>query len=98
MGFGSVQKIIGVTDLQRHFRNVLDDVVKGRHPYVLTRGSRPEAVLISYEDFARMEQLQENNVLARFERLREKMATHNADFSDEEVQQDAAEARRQRHR
>ncbi len=35
-----MHRIIGVTDLQRRFRTVLDEVVADRVPYVLTRGSR----------------------------------------------------------
>ena len=48
-----MQKIIGVTELQRRFRSIFDEVVHKKTPIVLTRGSRPEAVLISYEDFER---------------------------------------------
>ncbi|MBK6433617.1 MAG: type II toxin-antitoxin system Phd/YefM family antitoxin [Anaerolineae bacterium] len=47
-----MHQIIGVTDLQRRFRTILDEVVKNHVPYVLTRGSRPEAAIIPYEDFA----------------------------------------------
>ena len=46
-----MQRIIGVTELQRRFRAVFDEVAKKRVPYVLTRGSRPEAALIPYEEF-----------------------------------------------
>ena len=46
-----MDNIIGVTDLQRNFRNVLDDVVEQKASYILTRGSRPEAVLISYDQY-----------------------------------------------
>ncbi|MBK9093343.1 MAG: type II toxin-antitoxin system Phd/YefM family antitoxin [Anaerolineae bacterium] len=41
-----MHQIIGVTDLQRRFRTILDEVVKNHVPYVLTRGSRPEAAII----------------------------------------------------
>jgi len=41
-------RIIGVTELQRRFRSVFDRVARENVPYVLTRGSRPEAALISY--------------------------------------------------
>ena len=46
-----MQRIIGVTELQRRFRSVFDEVAKNHVPYVLTRGSRPEAVLIPYQEF-----------------------------------------------
>ena len=41
-----MQKIIGVTELQRNFRAVFDEVARGHIPYILTRGSRPEAAII----------------------------------------------------
>ena len=44
-----MQEITSVTELQRRFRSVFDDVAKKRVPYVLTRRGRPEAALISYE-------------------------------------------------
>jgi len=49
-------------------------VAKENIPYVLTRGSRPEAALISYEDFVRLQALREEGVLARFDRLVARMA------------------------
>lgn len=88
-----MQKIIGVTDLQRRFRAVLDEVA-GRHvPYVLTRGSRPEAALVPYEDFLRYQELEERDILRVFDRCRARLARRNAEFSDEEVARDVARAR-----
>ena len=87
-----MQKIIGVTELQRRFRSVLDEVVSKHVPYVLTRGSRPEAVLISYNDFLRYQELEEQQVLTRFDRLVNRMASQNARYSDEEVAEDIAAA------
>ena len=46
-----MQHIVGITELQRRFRSFFDQVVSKRTPIVLTRGSRPEAVLIPYEDY-----------------------------------------------
>lgn len=88
-----MQKIIGVTELQRRFRSVFDQVVFEQIPYILTRGSRPEAVLIPYEDFLRYQELEEEQVLARFDRLVTRMAEQNAEYSDEEVAADVAAAR-----
>jgi prevent-host-death family protein len=88
-----MQRIIGVTELQRRFRSVFDEVAKERIPYVLTRGSRPEAALISYEEFLRFQALKERELLARFDQLVVRMAEQNADVSEEEVASDAAAAR-----
>ena len=88
-----MHKIIGVTELQRRFRPVFDQVVKENIPYVLTRGSRPEAALIPYEEFLRFQALQEQEVLARFDRLVTRMAEQNAAVGEEEVSADVAAAR-----
>jgi len=89
-------RIIGVTELQRRFRSVFDEVAHKRIPYVLTRGSRPEVVLVPYEDFLRFQELQEKEVLIRFDRLLARMAAQNAAYSEEEIAADIATARAQR--
>ena len=90
-----MDKIIGVTELQRNFRNVLDDVVDQKASYILTRGSRPEAVLISYEQYRQFVAGNSNDVLARIERLLAKMARENEQYSDEQVAADLSEATRE---
>jgi prevent-host-death family protein len=89
-----MQRIIGVTELQRQFRTFFEDVVRKHTPLVLTRGSRPEAVLIPYSDYLRFQQLQEGEVLARFDQVWNRLAQLNASFSEEEVAADIEEARR----
>jgi prevent-host-death family protein len=88
-----MHRIIGVTELQRRFRAIFDQVAKENIPYVLTRGSRPEAALISYEEYRRFQALQEQQVLARFDRLVARMAEQNAAISEAEVAADVAAAR-----
>ena len=87
-----MHRIIGVTELQRRFRAVFDQVARENIPYVLTRGSRPEAALIPYEEFLRFQELREQDVLARFDRLVARMAEQNAGISEEEVTADVAAA------
>lgn len=88
-----MQHIIGVTELQRRFRSFFDEVVRKRIPLVLTRGSRPEAVLIPYEDYLRFQQMQENEVLAHFDRVWNRLAEVNAAYSDDEIAVDIRAAR-----
>lgn len=90
-----MNRIIGVTELQRQFRRVFEEVANNRVPYVLTRGSRPEAALIPYEDYLKFQQVQEAQVEARMARLVAKMSEHNARFSDEEIEADVLEAERE---
>ncbi len=87
-----MNKIIGVTELQRKFRTVFDEVVKRHTPYILTRGSRPEAVLISYEQYLRYVRADEAGVLKRIDDALVYMARANAQYSDEEVEADLVAA------
>ena len=88
-----MQLIVGVTELQRRFRSFFDQVVGNRCQIILTRGSRPEAVLIPYEDYLRFQQMQESEVLARFDRVWERLEGLNAAYSDEEIAADIEDAR-----
>lgn len=90
-----MQKIVGVTELQRRFRAIFEDVVQKGIPVVLTRGSRPEAVLIPYPDYLRFQEIQENEVLARFDQVWDRLAEANAAYSDEEIAADIEQARRE---
>lgn len=87
-----MDKIIGVTELQRKFKTVFDKVVKDRTAYILTRGSRPEVVMIPYERYQKFVQMDEAAVLARFDKLRRRMAEVNARYSEEEVEKDLRDA------
>ena len=89
-----MQKIIGVTELQRRFRPFFEDVVRKRMPLVLTRGSRPEAVLIPYDDYLRFQQMQEGEVLAHFDQVWNRLAEVNAVFNDAEIVSDIKAARK----
>lgn len=84
-----MQKILGVTELQRNFRTVFEEVTEGVF-YILTRGSRPEAVLIPYSEFLRFQELREKEVLDRFERARKRLSELNAKYEIDEISDDIA--------
>jgi prevent-host-death family protein len=88
-----MQRIVGVTELQRRFRSFFDQVVGKRTSIVLTRGSRPEAVLIPYEDYLRFQQMQESEVLARFDQVWNRLDELNAEYSEDEIAEDIKAAR-----
>jgi prevent-host-death family protein len=81
-------KITGVTELQRRFRLVFDEVVEQKTPVVLTRGSRPEAVLISYQEYLRLQAGQADDALAQFDRIWERLARLNADVDETQLAAD----------
>lgn len=83
-----MQKIIGVTELQRNFRSVFDEVARDHMPYVLTRGSRPEAAIIPYDEFARYQAWKEQEVIAEFDRAMQRVAERNASYGDAEIAAD----------
>lgn len=87
-----MDKIIGVTELQRKFRSVFDEVVRQHIPYILTRGSRPEAVLLPYDHYVRLIHADEAGVLKRFDALLDRMARANARYAEAEVEADLREA------
>lgn len=88
-----MQKIIGVTDLQRRFKAILDEVSEDRVPYVLTRGSRPEAALIPYDEYQRLVALQEKEVLIDFDRLLRRRWEASEDLPEDEVAAEVRSAR-----
>jgi len=87
------QRIVGVTELQRRFRKFFDQVVKQNTPIILTRGSRPEAALIPYEDYLRLQEMKESDVLARFDQVVDRLGKLNAEYSEEEIAADIKAAR-----
>jgi len=46
-----MSKIIGVTEARARLKAILDEVVKKKQSFILMRGSRPEAVVIPYEEY-----------------------------------------------
>jgi prevent-host-death family protein len=88
-----VDKIIGVTELQRKFKAVIDEVAEKGVLYVLTRGSRPEAALLPYEEYVRLRTLQEKELVFDLDRLLARMRQRTAHVGEEEVVADVARAR-----
>lgn len=91
-----MQKVVSVTELQRNFQAIFDEVTTANTPYILTPSSRPEAVLISYEEFLQWQSMREQEVLARSDALMTRMAEQNGRFSDEEIMSDIENAREER--
>jgi prevent-host-death family protein len=89
-----MDKIIGVTELQRKFRAVFEDVVNKQTSYVLTRGSRPEAVLISYDQYVKFARADEAGVLKRMDAALARMAALNAQYTEQGITADLVEATR----
>jgi prevent-host-death family protein len=89
-----MNKIIGVTDLQRGFRKTFKEVAEDHIPYVLTRGSRPEAALIPYDQYLKYVQADEEGILKRFDDFQTRMKASTSRISVEETEKDVAGALR----
>ncbi|MBM3293958.1 MAG: type II toxin-antitoxin system Phd/YefM family antitoxin [Candidatus Aminicenantes bacterium] len=89
-----MNKIIGVTDLQRKFKKAFDEVAEEHVPYILTRGSRPEAALIPYDLYLKYLRADEEGVLKRFDEVSARMAGENAKYSAEDIDRDVKAARK----
>ena len=92
-----MNRIIGVAELQKMFRAVFDEVVHNHTTFILTRGSRPEAVLMPYDQYLKFAQADEAGVIKRFDELLKQMAAVNAQYTDEEALADLKEASRDVH-
>ncbi len=87
-----MNQMIGVTELQRRFRAVFDDVTKNGVPYILMRGSKPEAVLIPYEEYVKYKKFSDEDANQKFDAMVKRLSELNAKYSDEEVERDVEEA------
>ena len=87
-----MHRIIGVTDLQRRSRTILDEVVGNHVSYVLTHGSRPEAAIIPYEEFTQFLAWKEQDVLNEFDHVMERLAERNVVYGDDEIAADVEAA------
>lgn len=90
-----MNQITGVTELQRNFKRMFDHVTKKKSALVLTRKSKPEAVMLPYDEYLRLVQWRESEVVMRFERIAARMRAANARFTDEDIEADLAQATRE---
>jgi prevent-host-death family protein len=87
-----MQKQIDVAELGRRAAEVIDDVVRRQEPYIVARDGEPEAVLVSYVEYLRWQRTSGESADEHFDRVIERLGRLNAHWSDEEVEQDVAEA------
>ncbi len=88
-----MRQIVGLRQFQRKLQDFLDQVVETRQPLILVSGSRPKAVLISYEDFDRFQLLMENERLAEFDEVWSRLDDLNAAIAEDEIEDDIRNAR-----
>ena len=86
-------QMVSVTDIQRNFKYILDNLVS-KNPTLILRDSVAEAVLLSFEEYKRLINLEKDilkmKVLANMDQLHKK----NKNFSDEEIDRDIEYAKK----
>jgi prevent-host-death family protein len=88
-----MKKTVAVAELGERFRAVLDEITEDHLPYVVTRGQKPEAVLVPYDEFQRLLKNSDDAVLRRFDEVRARIRERTASFNEQEVADDVAAAR-----
>lgn len=82
-----MEQSIGATDLRQRLTDVLQGVRERREAYIIETFGRPQAALISIDEYRQFQRFQEERE-AFFERLEAaaaRNAEHNANLSDAEV-------------
>ncbi|MGV0977144.1 MAG: hypothetical protein ACOYBO_14545 [Azonexus sp.] len=80
-----MNRIIGVTDLQRRFRTILSEVVGDDVPYVLAHDSRPEAACMPDEEFTQLPAWKAQQDFYEIDRVMGRLVAPNAVCGDDEV-------------
>lgn len=85
--------MVTVTQIQRNFKHILDNLVP-KNPTLIIRDSIPEAVILSFEEYKRLSNLEKDHlkmsVLANLDLIHQK----NQNISDEEIDRDIEYAKK----
>lgn len=63
-----MEKIIGITEARTKIKKIIDSISDKDEDFIITRDSKPEAVLISYNNYLKAKELMEENWKYRFEK------------------------------
>ena len=85
--------MVTVTQIQRNFKNILDNLVP-KNPTLIIRDSIPEAVILSFEEYKRLANLEKEAIKNRMLALMDDMAEKNKDISFEELDHDIKYAKK----
>jgi prevent-host-death family protein len=66
-----MEKIIGITEARTNMKNLVDRVSEQNEIYVIARNSKPQAVIISYEEYIKNIAMLEESKKLRFEKVLE---------------------------
>lgn len=62
-----MSKVIGVTEARSKLRAIIDEVTRSKEAYILARGSKPEAVIMSYDEYVANQESKQESWNRRFD-------------------------------
>ena len=80
---------ITTTDVQRRFSQILDDLTD---PIIVMRDSKPEAVVVDYDEYLELKKDQKKVEFAEFESLLDSVHAKNAHIPVKVMEKDIEEA------
>ncbi|PIU73323.1 hypothetical protein COS78_02910 [Candidatus Shapirobacteria bacterium CG06_land_8_20_14_3_00_40_12] len=86
-------QMVSVTDVQRNFKYILDKMVS-ENPTVVLRDSVAEAVLISFEEYKRLANLEKNILKTKILTNIELLSKKNKKISAKEINKDIEYAKK----
>ena len=63
-----MEKIIGITETRTKIKKIIDSISDKDEAFIITRDSKPEAVIISYGTYLKTKELMEESWKYRFEK------------------------------
>ena len=86
-------QMVTVTDIQRNFKHILDNLVP-KNPTVVLRDSVAEAVIISFTEYKRLANLEKELLKNEMFATLDDLAKKNKDISFEELDKDIEYAKK----
>ena len=85
--------MVTVTDIQRNFKHILDNLVP-KNPTIVLRDSVAEAVILSFEEYKRLINLEKESIKNTMLSIMDNLAEKNKDISFDELDKDIEYAKK----
>jgi len=66
-----MEKIIGITEARINIKTLVDKVSEENETFIISRDSKPQAVIISYDEYVKNRKIIEESSKLRFEKVLE---------------------------
>ena len=86
--------IVSTTDLQRNMRQILTRLNDSNEPLIVVRDSKPEAVVMRYDEYRRISALEKEQLKQKMMAILADRAKRFRHISDKELDADIKKARR----